>query len=648
LLINALYNYYNILLKAGDGRVIQDGYSKVKVHYLVHLTDKGEINGITNWQDKKNKETKNGKLKEVWVPKEITMPERTQKTSIDANIIEHRPLYLFGLNQTGEGLSAKDDTRKAEKSHKVFAEANLEFLEGLDSPVINAYRQFILNWKPEEETENIYLLGLGKNYSKSNFAFCLADDVQKMLHEDSQINKKWEMKMAESLSKDNKEQYTAQCAITGETGPVSRIHNKIKGVYGGSSTGSVLVSYKNSSESSYGNEQSYNSNISETAMKKYTEALNYLLNSPLHKALVDDITVLFWAMDAGEKCERDFLATIIEKPADMDANAADDMLKRLMKDARKGKISENRLLSSGVIAPDTDFYIAGLKPNTSRIALKFIYKRKYADILWNIANHQNDMQITGMKYPVVSIASIQKELVPPKDKDKTANPGLVTKLFEAVFNGTCYPVSLLETVVRRVKTDADDKTKKIKKINSVRAGIIKACINRKLRFSNKKEELKVALDKENTNPAYLCGRLFAALEKLQQAASENPLNRTIKDAYFSSAASTPATVFPNLLKLAQNHLNKARNLKGEKVVNYYKGLIQEIIWNIQGGFPRTLTLEEQGKFMVGYYHQYQSSFEVSGKSKDSKNTDGVDAGNKDKDTSSLDTDNGMEVTKNGN
>ena len=162
--------------------------------------------------------------------------------------------------------------------------------------------------------------------------------------------------------------------------------------------------------------------------------------------------------------------------------------------------------------------------------------------------------------------------------------------------GTAYPVSLLEHVVRRVKTDSD------MKIDDVRAGVIKACINRNLRIAGKEEEIKMALDKENCSPAYLCGRLFAVLEKLQQEASGNSLNRTIKDAYFASAASRPVLVFPKLLRLAQNHLNKAKNPV------YYNILIGEIMDKIQGEFPGTLLLADQGKFIIGYYQQYQNFF----------------------------------------
>ena len=112
----------------------------------------------------------------------------------------------------------------------------------------------------------------------------------------------------------------------------------------------------------------------------------------------------------------------------------------------------------------------------------------------------------------------------------------------------------------------------------------------------------MSLDKENRNPAYLCGRLFAVLEKLQQDASGNNLNSTIRDSYFSSAASKPAIVFPKLLKLAQNHLKKANNPV------YYNKMIGEIIDMLKNDFPDTLLLTDQGRFMIGYYQQYQSFF----------------------------------------
>ena len=185
-------------------------------------------------------------------------------------------------------------------------------------------------------------------------------------------------------------------------------------------------------------------------------------------------------------------------------------------------------------------------------------------------------------------------MVSPRSKNDKVNPALMARLFQSIIYGGAYPAALLETVVRRVKTDSGSAG-----INRVRAGVIKACINR----NYKEEELKVALDKENYGQAYLCGRLFAVLEKLQQEASNNSLNRTIKDAYFASASSKPALVFPKLIRLAQNHLNKV------KYPAFYNKLIGEIIGHLNGEFPETFFLKDQGKFIVGYYQQYQSFFE---------------------------------------
>lgn len=593
MLIKALCDYYDVL--ASEGKVLPDGYSKQNVHYLICLTLDGKIDEIVNFQTIERTTAKNGKIKEKFIPKEVVMPLRTEKSGIDGNIIEHRPLYIFGLNFVGDKFSPYDNTQKAEKSHEIFVEENLKFIEGLDSPVINAYRAFIENWQPENETENSYLLGLGKAYNNSYFAFCLSGRPDLLLHEDLLIKEKWERQYAESNTDSDK--IKSQCTITGEIEPIARIHRNLKGIVGGHTKGCSLICFNNASDCSYGNEQSYNSNISETAMKKYTGAFNYLLGNKRHKKLIDDITVVYWAT-GGEKNEvcSDLMSFLVFGDDDlMDENQTEEMLDGLMKSAREGNISSERISSIDNIDKNVDFYMVGIKPNSSRVALKFIYHRKFGEMLQNIALHQSDMQM-GEKVIPVPIWKLKKEMISPKSSNEKVDASLLAEIFKTIIYGTNYPAYLLSTIIRRVKTD--------RKINGIRAGAIKACINRKSRLSGEKEELKLALDYENKNQAYLCGRLFAVLEKLQQEASNNSLNRTIKDSYFSSAASKPALVFPKLLSLAQNHLKKLN----EKSLIFFNKLIQEIIDGINGEFPETLMLSEQGKFMIGYYQQYQSFF----------------------------------------
>lgn len=595
MLIKALCDYYDILSDAGN--VLPDGYSKVKIHYLVSLTEKGEIDEIISCQKTEKIPVGKDKIKERKVPARMLMPLRTKKTATDANIAEHRALYLFGLNMEGDRLTPNDRTNKAKKSHDAFVKANLNFIDGLDTPVVNAYRNFLINWNPQNETKNPWLLGLGKEYEKLGYAFCLSGNPDKLLHDEPEMRKKWEEEYT-ARTENNQEVMIAQCAIIGEKLPIEKTHDKIKGIYGGSHN--VLIGFNNESEWSYGNKQSYNSNVSKKAMKKYTEALNYLLDSNKHKVLLDDLTVVFWAMNKEEVYEDLFMSMLLGQSDRVSAEQTEQMLREIMADARQARIAEGKLQIPDIMESNVDFYMLGLKPNSSRISVKFIFRKKYAEVLWNIARFQKDLQITKEIKPV-SLSWIKKELISPKSKNEKVSPSLISGLFKSIIYGGPYPVSLLETMIRRVKTDSGNE-----KLNAVRVGVIKACINR----NYPKEELKVALDKTNFDQAYLCGRLFAILEKLQQEASNNSLNRTIKDAYFASASSKPALVFPKLIRLAQNHLNKV------KYPSFYNKQIGEIIEQLNGEFPETLFLKEQGKFIVGYYQQYQSFFEKTGKNEE--------------------------------
>ena len=594
MLIKALCDYYDILSKAG--KVLPEGYSNVGIHYLVSLTSEGKVDAITDYQDRIPEILKNGKTKIQTNPKTVRMPKRTEKSAIDSNIIEHRPLYLFGLSYAEDSMDADD--KKVQKSHEACVKTNLEFLEGLDSSIVNAYRNFLQNWKPENEIHNGKLIELGKKYNTFRFAFCLSGNPDILLHEDPAVKKKWEQRIQEA--KDSKdEDSNVQCAITGEYAPIARIHNKIKGVYGGQASGTGLVTFNNPSENSYGNEQSYNSNISEAAMEKYTEALNYLLQGRKHKILLDDLTILFWAMNAEETCEDTFLAMLNGESEKMDSEATDKMLQDLMAKSKDAEAYQRQLESLDDIDEKVVFYMVGIKPNASRLSLKFIDRKRYSDVLWNILQFQKDMQISE-EFKAVPFYRIKKELVSPKSSNEVCNPALLSKVFEAIIYGYKYPIALLETVVRRVKTDKDVSITG----NRIRAGLIKAVLNRMA----EKEEIPMSLDRENRNQAYLCGRLFAVLEQLQDTASGGNLNSTIKDRFFASAASKPVLVFPKLLKLSQNHLDKFRG-KNERNYVFYNKLISEIIDMLQGEFPDTLLLADQGKFIIGYYQQRQRFFE---------------------------------------
>lgn len=342
-------------------------------------------------------------------------------------------------------------------------------------------------------------------------------------------------------------------------------------------------------------------------MERYVETFNYLLKSSENKTVIDDITVVYWSMSEDKENE-DYFNMLMLENSEMKNDELEENLCSLINDVKNGTLLREKINKFDKIKPNVDFYIVGLKPNVSRIALKFIYKKKFGDIIYNVVKHQEDLQI-GDKVKPVKLWQIRKELVSPHSseatKKRSVNPALLSKIYESIVMGTNYPEVLLSTIVRRLKTDVAEN---LNVNNGVRVGIVKAVINRKLRFSGQKEELKMSLDCENSNEAYLCGRLFAVLEMIQKASLNNSINRTIKDAYFASASSTPSIVFPKLLKLTQYHLSKLENCV------FWNKLMGEIMDKLNGEFPSNFLLKDQGRFMVGYYQQIQDLY----KKKDEK------------------------------
>ncbi|MGN1116564.1 MAG: type I-C CRISPR-associated protein Cas8c/Csd1, partial [Candidatus Ornithomonoglobus sp.] len=492
MLINALNDYYDILSRTG--KICPDGVSSQKVSHMIMLRADGTVSDIIDIR-RPSEPDKKGKTKPEM--REILLPERTQKPGIDFNIIEHRPLYIFGLNydkKSGE-FSAEDKTSKAKKSHECFVKGNLDFTDGMSSEIVLAYRHFIESWNPAEQTQNPQLKKLGKEYPGGYYCFALDGRPDITLHDaDGEIMRKIMQTSAACAEPDG------ICAITGEADKIARIHDKIKGIRGGQAAGGLLVCFNSTAEESYGKTQSYNSSISETVMKHYTQALNALTSDPKHRMYLEDLTVIFWAMSDDDSRETDLLLSMLGMNDKADADETEQALFNIICELCRGRYAD---LSALDIDENVIFYIVGLAPNNSRIAQKFIYRDKFGKILKNAAQHQADMLLEDTKGQI-SVWRICNELKSPHSKNEKTPPPLISAIFTAILNGTRYPDTMLETAVRRAKTD--------KSVNYARAGIIKACINRKSRINNETEEIKMALDKDNYNQAYLCGRLFAVLE----------------------------------------------------------------------------------------------------------------------------------------
>jgi CRISPR-associated protein Csd1 len=209
-----------------------------------------------------------------------------------------------------------------------------------------------------------------------------------------------------------------------------------------------------------------------------------------------------------------------------------------------------------------------------------------------ISKHFTDMEIAGTrkeKKPYMSLYSILGS-VTLGGKSSDATPNLPDAVVKSVFQGLPYPFSLFQACIRRIRAEQS--------INITRAAIIKAYLNR-LNDNNNNKKLDIMLDKENQNQGYLCGRLFAVLDKIQEDA--NGIH-SIRERYMNSASATPAMVFATILNLSTHHLEK---LNGGGQIFYEQEIISKLDAN---GFPAHLDLQDQGRFFVGYYHQRQTLF----------------------------------------
>ena len=610
MLIRSLCDYYDI--QSARGEAASDIMSEQPVHWMVMLTPDGRVADIIDKRIEESVPQKNGKVKIVKKPIVVSLPKRTQKTGIDANIIEHRPLYIFGLNYDAKiGLTPDDKTGKARKSHEAFVKKNLEFFDGIDSEIARAYVNFIKNWVPENETENEQLKKLGKEYQGSYYIFALDGSPECKLHKDKAVLAKYEKLMAKAAAETaESDDGIMMCPIEGERLRAARIHDKIKGIKGGNSVGAVLVNFNSSAFESYGKSQSMNSGISEKAMKKYTSSLNKLLADPMHHIYSDDMTVVFFAMKHNDKAECDLFNGYLNSSNGVTEDSTKADVKAVSENIYyKGQTGNAQALDKDV-DNGVDFFVAGFTPNSSRICQKFMVRNKFGKIIDNVKQHQQDMAICGSNGEI-PLWRINKELVSPNSAN-AISPALQSDIFQAILNGTNYPYTLLETVVRRVCTDSDTDSNNKIKINEVRAGLIKAFINRKARINGDKEEITMTLNPENTNPAYLCGRLFAVLEKIQLEATDVKLNRTIKDAYFSSASSRPALIMPRLIDLSNYHLRK---LKEGRAI-YFSKLINEIMGKIKDSLPTNLSIMEKGEFQLGYFQQNKDFFAEQNKNEE--------------------------------
>ena len=584
MILQALVEYYEALER--KEKITSPGWCRARVAYGLDISEQGELMGVIPLK----KEQQKGK-KTVWVPQDLTVPQMVSRCSgVSANFLCDHSGYMLGIDNKGKPERSRECFEYAKKKHK-------DILGNISSPASRAVCRFFDCWTPDRAAENPYLMPeLEEIISGSNLVFMIDGEY---VHEDPDIMQCWEEYSHQSGTGPE-----GVCLVTGRREEIARIHGTIKGVRGAQPCGAALVSFNEPAFESYGKEQSFNAPVGTYAAYAYTTALNYLLSDRSHGTTIGDTAVVYWSEEGDERYQNIFAC--VSEPTMENQEIVDGVFKNL---------AEGKAVAVQDVKDSLDiekrFYILGLAPNAARLAVRFFYQDSFGNILKHIKEHYDRMEIVRPAADAVEYLGIWRmlqETVNKKSRDKKPVPSMSGAVYRSIISGSRYPASLYQAVLGRIRAEQDDGDSRIYKITRGRAAIIKAYL---LKNGNIREEITMALNEDSNNTAYILGREFAVLEAIQEEANPG-INATIKDKYFNSACATPAAIFPILFKLKNSHIKKMNN--GAKEIYYEKMLcdLQGRLTVAEGqraACPRRLTLEEQGMFILGYYHQTQKRYE---------------------------------------
>lgn len=580
MILQALTAYYEQLLR--QGKIAAPGWDgRFKVSYELRLNDAGQLTAVV---DLRTSETKGKKT--VVSPRELRVPAHVKRTiGIAANFLCDNSTYLLGADEKG-----KPD--RARQCFDACAQLHHNLLDGVNSPAARAILAYFASWDPAQAPTHPLLQANWKDLTgNANFVFGYEapDHTHILATEDPAIQQAWQAHYSAAAT----DAATVQCLITGKQAPAALIHPSIKGVMGAQSSGAALVSFNAPAFCSYGHEQGENAPVSEYAAFAYTTALNLLIADRDHCKRVGDTTIVCWAENA-EPVYQDAMSMFLFG-ADEASGIEDADVQAALKRLAAGQTVP---FLDTELAPDQHFYVLGLAPNAARLSVRFFLRDTFGAFARNLQKHADALRIVRPaydKHETLSVWALAMETVNRKERSPSPAPQLAGDLLRAVLTGGRYPATLLNGVTLRIRAEQE--------VTRGRAAILKAYYLRNYPTDLNKEVFTVSLN-ESTNVPYILGRLFSVLEAVQSDANPG-INTTIKDRYFNSACATPALVFPTLLKLAQKHLQK---LPDGKAVFYNRQITELMVLVPESGYPARLSLPDQGKFEIGYYHQTQKRY----------------------------------------
>lgn len=393
--------------------------------------------------------------------------------------------------------------------------------------------------------------------------------------------------------------------ITGEAITPCPTQGKISQLadVGGLSAGDVFIGFDKESFCSFGFKQGENAAISEENAAVYREALNHLIKN--HSRRLGKSKVVYWYKGA-VKPEDDPIEMLVPRAKEVEEDLTldeDDFDQQ--QDKAVALSNARRLLESLRTGERRDlgeaaFYVMVLSGASGRIMIRDWIEGQFGQLAQNIADWFEDFEIVardgqGMapspKFMAVMGATV-REL-------KELNAPFVAAMFRAALGGRNVPIpqSALAAAYARFKIDlisTDPRTNKPKAFNHARMGLIKAYHLRKKGGVKVTEKLNERLD----SVPYQCGRLMALLAEIQRRALGD-VGAGVVQRYYAAASTTPALVFGRLIRNSNAHLDKI----GDNLAKWYEGKLAEVWDGIKTEIPKTLTLEEQTLFAMGYYQQ---------------------------------------------
>jgi len=528
--------------------IIPAFHKEQKVRWFLEIGEDGRFLGLTETGKKKSE------LTTVIAP----YRGRSGKAAPPYLLID-RPDYVLGV------VLGNDSPKAVATRHKTYAALVRACVAECREPALEAFVRFLESGlAAARSSENI------SSMERLDLIAPRVGDV--VLTRLPSVRRFWRELQEE---KDRaKSQMVGNCLLCGEFGPISRIHPTEFQV---GSERTKLITGNESAFLSYGLRQSEIAPLCFRCAREYGEALSYLLGQKKHSMRIGRTTWLFWTQEA---IEFD-VGALLSSPDS-------EQIARLLEAPQRGRVPE---------IESNRFYAMGISATKQRMVIRSWLDRSVADAQAALAryfDHQAIVNSQGHVSPY-GLFALAASLVPKrKNRPKIDDlpPQVIPALAEHALTDRPLPTTILQLALARARADRDSR------ITRPRAALIKLVL---LSRYPGKEEFMVdrELMPEHLHPAYQCGRLLATLDAVQRAAVH--AKATMIDRFYGTASSAPASVFGVLMRGSQSHLAKLRKTK-PGLHHYFDRQLCEITEHLDG-FPRTLTMEEQGLFALGYYHQ---------------------------------------------